>query len=58
MRASDWSRRMLGHPLGLLAFTALTLFYLVMPTFVVVPMSFSSQSFLSFPPPGWSTAVV
>lgn len=55
MRTSDWSRRMLVIRWGLLAFTALTLFYLIMPTFVVVPMSFSSQSYLSFPPPGWST---
>ena len=40
---------------GLLAFTASTLLYLVMPTFIVVPMSFSNRSYLSFPPPGWST---
>lgn len=34
---------------------ALVLLYLVVPTFVIVPLSFSSKSFLSFPPPGWST---
>lgn len=55
MRESNWTRRMLVIRAGLVAFTALTLLYLVMPTFVVVPMSFSSQSYLSFPPPGWST---
>jgi ABC-type spermidine/putrescine transport system permease subunit II len=32
----------------------LVLIYLVLPTFVIVPLSFSSESFLSFPPPGWS----
>jgi len=37
------------------AFAAAVLVYLVMPTFVIVPLSFSSKSFLSFPPPGWST---
>ena len=51
----DWVRRMRIITWGLRAFTALTLLYLVMPTFVIVPMSFSSQSYLSFPPPGWST---
>lgn len=33
---------------------ALVLLYLILPTFVIVPLSFSSKSFLSFPPPGWS----
>ena len=32
----------------------LTFLYLVLPTFVVLPLSFSNQSFLSFPPPGFS----
>jgi len=35
-------------------FAALVLIYVVLPTFVIVPLSFSSESFLSFPPPGWS----
>jgi ABC-type spermidine/putrescine transport system permease subunit II len=39
---------------GLLGFVLLTFLYLVLPTFVVLPLSFSSQSFLSFPPPGFS----
>lgn len=38
----------------LVAFTVAVLIYLIMPTFVIVPMSFSSKSYLSFPPPGWS----
>ena len=39
---------------GLLGFVVLTFLYLVLPTFVVLPLSFSNQSFLSFPPPGFS----
>lgn len=38
----------------IVGFAGLVLIYLVMPTFVIVPLSFSSTSFLSFPPPGWS----
>lgn len=34
--------------------SALVLLYLILPTFVIVPLSFSSENFLSFPPPGWS----
>ena len=30
------------------------LIYLVLPIFIVVPMSFSASRFLSFPPPSWS----
>jgi len=32
----------------------LVLIYLILPQFIVVPLSFSSESYLSFPPPGWS----
>jgi ABC-type spermidine/putrescine transport system permease subunit II len=39
----------------LLAFTVLACLYLVFPTFVILPLSFSSSLYLSFPPPGWST---
>jgi ABC-type spermidine/putrescine transport system permease subunit II len=39
----------------LLAFTCLACLYLILPTFVIVPLSFSSSLYLSFPPPGWST---
>ena len=34
---------------------ALILVYLALPLFVIVPLSFSDQSYLSFPPTGWST---
>jgi ABC-type spermidine/putrescine transport system permease subunit II len=37
-----------------LAFTVLTFLYLVVPTLVILPISFSSSSFLEFPPPGYS----
>jgi ABC-type spermidine/putrescine transport system permease subunit II len=33
----------------------LVLVYLALPLFVIVPLSFSDQSYLSFPPTGWST---
>jgi len=29
-------------------------FFLILPTFIVVPLSFSAGDFLAFPPPGWS----
>jgi ABC-type spermidine/putrescine transport system permease subunit II len=38
----------------LLSVAFLALLYLVLPTFVIVPLSFSSTTYLSFPPPGWS----
>ena len=31
------------------------LVYLVLPHFIIVPLSFSDQSYLRFPPTGWST---
>ena len=49
MRAS--SRRM---PPWLSAYVALVLLYLIFPILVIVPLSFSSALYLSFPPPGWS----
>src|SRR5262245_3761545 len=50
---------MAGTPWTIVGFAirfvaVLVLIYLVLPTFVIVPLSFSSESFLSFPPPGWS----
>ena len=50
---------MAGAPWNIAAFAVrllagLVLIYLVLPTFVILPLSFSSKSFLSFPPPGWS----
>ena len=35
-------------------FCGLVFFYLIMPIFIVIPMSFSSAMFLKFPPPGFS----
>ncbi|WP_435171271.1 ABC transporter permease [Falsirhodobacter sp. 1013] len=37
-----------------IGFTVLVLAYLVIPTVVIIPLSFSSESFLSFPPKGFS----
>lgn len=39
----------------LYVFVALVIFYLVAPTLIVVPVSFSATTSLSFPPTGWST---
>jgi len=33
----------------------LTLIFSISPNFIVIPMSFSSAEFITFPPPGWST---
>ena len=40
--------------IALISVAVLALVYLVLPTFVIVPLSFSSTTYLSFPPPGWS----
>jgi putative spermidine/putrescine transport system permease protein len=47
----SWRRpnRMLLAALG-----GLTIFFLIVPTMLVVPMGFSSSQILTFPPPGWS----
>ena len=38
-----------------LTFTGVgVLVFLVLPIFIVVPMSFSASRFLAFPPPAWS----
>lgn len=39
---------------GVAGLAALILVYLIVPTFIVVPLSFSGQSFLAFPPESWS----
>jgi ABC-type spermidine/putrescine transport system permease subunit II len=36
-------------------FVGLMLLYLILPSFVIVPLSFSNKTYLAFPPPGWST---
>jgi ABC-type spermidine/putrescine transport system permease subunit II len=50
-----WDRAMRLFRWGTIGLTGLTLLYLVLPTFVIVPMSFSNRTYLTFPPPGWST---
>lgn len=40
--------------LGLRAFGVAVLLFLLLPVFVIMPLSFSSGSFLSYPLPGWS----
>ena len=40
--------------LWLYALTALVLLFLVVPTLIVVPMSFSGGQYLEFPPRQWS----
>ena len=37
------------------AVVVLILVYLILPQFIVVPLAFSDQSYLAFPPTGWST---
>jgi ABC-type spermidine/putrescine transport system permease subunit II len=54
MTTQGWNRVMPVLNAGLLGFTILVLIYLIMPTFIVFPMSFSDKSYLSFPPTGWS----
>lgn len=51
----DWHAVMRAGRVFALGFTGLVLLYLIVPTFVIVPLSFSDKSYLSFPPEGWST---
>lgn len=41
-------------PRWLVALSGVVLFYLMFPIFVIIPVSFSAGSYMSFPPPGWS----
>ena len=45
------------HPrrLWLYALTALAIVFLLAPSLIVVPMSFTNSTFLEFPPQEWST---
>ncbi|MCL4765001.1 MAG: ABC transporter permease [Hyphomicrobiaceae bacterium] len=43
-----------GRRLWLYVVVALALVFLVVPSLLVIPLSFSSARYLSFPPPGWS----
>jgi ABC-type spermidine/putrescine transport system permease subunit II len=40
--------------IALYGFTGIVLVYLILPQFIVIPLSFSDQSYLAFPPRGWS----
>ncbi len=43
-----------GRRLWLYLFSGLVMFFLVVPSLIVVPMSFSASSYLEFPPREWS----
>lgn len=43
-----------GGRLWLYAVGALVMLFLVIPSLIVIPMSFSDSQYLSFPPPAWS----
>jgi ABC-type spermidine/putrescine transport system permease subunit II len=40
---------------ALRAFAIVVALFLVVPTFIVIPLSLSDSAFLQFPPPGWTT---
>ncbi|MBE9559084.1 MAG: ABC transporter permease [Proteobacteria bacterium] len=44
-----------GHRLWLYVLGGLICFFLVVPSLIVIPMSFSGTKFLQFPPESWST---
>lgn len=44
-----------GQRLWLYAFAVITMILLVLPTLIVIPMSFSDSQYLEFPPETWST---
>jgi putative spermidine/putrescine transport system permease protein len=44
-----------GQRLWLYIFSVLVMVWLVAPTFIVIPMSFSDSQYLEFPPETWST---
>jgi putative spermidine/putrescine transport system permease protein len=44
-----------GQRLWLYVVGALTLLFLILPSLLVIPLSFSDSRYLAFPPPGWST---
>src|SRR5271165_7023867 len=54
-RPMGWRTAMRVWGIARGAFTGVAFLYLILPTFVIVPLSFSSSLYLSFPPPGWST---
>ncbi|NDB68367.1 MAG: ABC transporter permease subunit [Methylocystaceae bacterium] len=46
--ASPWTQRLLS------VYGALVLIFLMLPTVIVIPMSFSDSQYLEFPPTSWS----
>jgi len=48
------TRRGWGGRAALNLYGGAVFFFLILPTFVVVPISLSAGDFLAFPPPGWS----
>lgn len=52
-KTPDFLPRFGVHPL-VLTLSILVLFFLVLPTLIVIPMSFSASSYLEFPPREWS----
>lgn len=53
MSAAPWRRPNLFRVV-LLAWCGLVFLFLLVPILIVFPLSFSSASYLQFPPPGWS----
>lgn len=53
-RAVRWVVGARAGGYSLAAFSWLVIAFLVVPTLLIIPLSFTSSSFLSFPPPGWS----
>ncbi len=43
-----------GENIKLKLFTFIVLLFLILPVFIIIPISFSSSQFLTFPPPGFS----
>lgn len=44
-----------GQRLWLYVLAGLVLLFLILPSLLVIPLSFSDSRYLAFPPPGWST---
>lgn len=54
LRRPDWAPRWFSMNTFLWIFTGIVLFYLIAPVLIVIPLSFSSAKYLTFPPPGFS----
>jgi ABC-type spermidine/putrescine transport system permease subunit II len=53
--AMSWEGAVRVFRVAMIGFSGLAFLYLVIPTFVIIPMSFSNKTYLTFPPPGWSS---